>query len=341
MRSSFPPCPDFQSGTLRRAQKSGVGLIELLVMIGIMTIVLLVIFQFMGEIDRAWKLAGYDPFAGAEEAFDDVARNLAAATLEPYSDYADTSGAFRTSGAADFVPDHLARRSDLGFACGPAADFLTAQGRVVTGSAVFFFARGGYTTLYANSGMGQLLNAGGYFVDFGPDDARPSFLTAKASWRWRLRQVIQPAENLQILAQPNEAAWWQGMLQNNATTPALVENIIAFVVLPQRDGNGEILSPDYRYDSRDASNALTRNQLPACLRLAVVALDEVSAQRLAAQNGTSPPELISTGLFQQAARFDADLAALDAALTAQKLGHLVLQRTLTLPSSAWSEVASR
>ena len=46
-----------------------------------------------------------------------VTQNLAAATLEPYQDYADSSGPFRTNAA--FVPDHLARRSDLDFVCGP------------------------------------------------------------------------------------------------------------------------------------------------------------------------------------------------------------------------------
>jgi prepilin-type N-terminal cleavage/methylation domain-containing protein len=123
----------------RLLRPSGFTLIEVLIALAILLIVLVVLMQFMTGVDAAWKSAAADPFAEAQDAFEIVAHHLAAATLAPYEDYADGSGVFRTSAA--FVPDHLARRSDLDFVCGPGAGtngLLTASGRITSGSSVFF-----------------------------------------------------------------------------------------------------------------------------------------------------------------------------------------------------------
>ena len=117
---------------------------------------------------------------------------------------------------------------------------------------------------------------------------------------------------------------------------------MTLIVLPERAANdsGPALAPAFSYDSRDAGNPLTLHQLPPRLRLVLVAMDQISAQRLAGQNGSNPPQLVSAGLFQQAAQLDADLASLDNALTAQKIGHRIFQREILLPSSAWSNTPS-
>ena len=75
----------------------------------------------------------------------------------------------------------------------------------------------------------------------------------------------------------------------------------------------------------------------------MVAIDETSAQRLATQNGTNPPQLVAANLFQTAKQpqLDADLAALDSSLTAQKINHRILQRDILLPSANWSNTASQ
>ncbi len=87
-----------------------------------------------------------------------------------------------------------------------------------------------------------------------------------------------------------------------AAVPALVENVVALAVLPDRAAGdtGAPLAPAYGYDSRDTTNTLTLHQLPPRLRLALVAIDEPSAERLAAQNGANPPALVASGAFQQA-----------------------------------------
>ena len=108
----------------------GFTVLEVLITLAILLVVLLAVTQFMGDVDRAWKSAASDPFADAENAFFTVTQNLAAATLEPYQDYANSSGAFYTGPA--FVPDHLARRSDLDFVCGASA----GTGGLLTGPRV-------------------------------------------------------------------------------------------------------------------------------------------------------------------------------------------------------------
>ncbi len=73
------------------------------------------------------------------------------------------------------------------------------------------------------------------------------------------------------------------------------------------------------------------------MRLALVAIDEASAQILAGQNGTTAPALVPPGLFTAASKMDDDLAALDAALTAKKINHRVFTRDILLPAAAWTD----
>lgn len=335
---------------IRRHPKTNPGftLVEVLVTLTIVLVILVAMQQFVSDVERAWKSASVDPFAEAENAFDAISRHLAAATLEPYADYADRTGAFRTlTTASTFVPDHLARRSDLDFVCGPCAGangLLSSTGRTVTGCGIFFVEPQGYTQTYAHTGMERLLNAMGYFVEFSNDESTPTFvLPATPCWRWRLKQVRQPAESLQIFTIASSADWIQQAAPNGTAIPVLAENVVTLMVLPERaaSDSGAALSSDFRYDSRDAGNALTRHQLPPRLRLALMAIDEVSAQLLANQNGSNPPALVPSGLFQQASQLDADLASLESTLTARKIGHRLFQREISLPASAWTNTPSQ
>jgi uncharacterized protein (TIGR02599 family) len=323
---------------------SGFSLLEVLITLAILLVILVAVMQFMADVDQAWQSAAADPFAEAQDAFETVANNLAASTLAPYQDYANASGAFHTNAASAFVPDHLARRSDLDFVCGPGAGtsgLLAASGLTTTGSSVFFLAPNGYTQTDAHTGLEHLLNAMGYLVEFGDDDAAPGFIQTHC-WRWRLKQVLQPAESLQIFATGTSSAWIQQLVPSGVSLPVLAENVVTLIVLPERAANdsGAALAPAFSYDSRDTTNLLTLHQLPPRLRLVLVAMDQVSAQRLAGQNGSNPPQLVSASLFQQAAQLDADLSTLDSNLTAQKIGHRIFQREILLPSSDWSNMPS-
>jgi len=340
-----------------RISNCGLTFIEVLVTLAVLLVILVAVIQFMTEIDHAWKSAASDPFAEAQNAFETVVHNLATATLAPYQDYADSSGSFRTNAA--FVPDHLVRRSDLDFVCGPcsgASGLLAASNVTTTGSGVFFLAPNGYTQTYAHTGMEHLLNALGYFVQFDAGSNTPGFILSQTPyWRWRLKQVMQPAESLQIFAMSPPAwtssAWIQQLVPPGATLSVLAENIVTLIVLPERAANdsGAALAPAFGYDSRDTTNLLTLHQLPPRLIVVLVAMDSVSAQQLAAQNGSNPPQLIPSGLFQEPAQtnaaqqvtqLNADLATLDNSLTAQKINHRIFQREILLSSADWSNTPS-
>jgi uncharacterized protein (TIGR02599 family) len=326
-----------------RLRNRGFTLLEVLITLAILLVILVAVMQFMTDVDQGWKSAAADPFAEAQDAFETMAKNLASATLAPYQDYADSSGAFRTSAA--FVPDHLARRSDLDFVCGPGAGangLLKSSGRTTSGSGVFFLAPNGYTQTYAHTGMEHLLNAMGYFVEFGDDDDAPGFVLLQThSWRWRLKQILQPAESLQIFATATSADWIQRVVPPGASIPVLAENVVTLIVLPERAAgdSGTALAPVFSYDSRDAGDPLMLHQLPPRLWLVLVAIDPTTAQRLADQNGSNPPQLVSAKLFQQAAQLNGDLANLDNTLTAQKISHRIFQREILLPSSTWSNAS--
>lgn len=347
MRSFFPRPRIFQVPRPGFRSIDGFSLLEILISLMILMIVFVAVLQFVSDVARTWKSTAEDPFIEAQDAFEVVAQNLSTATLEPYQDYADRNGAFRSASAAGFRPDHLARRSDLDFVCIPANDAngpLAGSKRIVTGSGVFFLAPHGYTQTYAHQGMDHLLDALGYFVEFSDADEAPAFFSSHHAWRWRLKQIAQPAESLGIFAAgpSSSTAWIQQAVQPGAITPVLGENIVTLLALPERaaDDPGATLSPDFRYDSRDAGSPLTHNQLPPRVRLILVAIDATSAEQLALKYGSKPPPLVPGTLFQNAEKLDTDLATLDAMLTAQKVGHRVFQRDLSLSSAAWSETPS-
>ena len=325
---------------LRRPLDSGFTLVEVLLTVTILLVMFVAVAQWLGTIERAWPASAKDPFAAAQNAFDLLARQLATATLAPYQDYADTHGNFRdASSSASFVPDHIARRSDLAFVCGPASTLLTS--RTTSGCAVFFLAPNGYTQTYAHEGRLGVVNAMGYLVEFGPDADAPLFTTASAP-HWRLKQILQPAESLQIFTTGTSADWLQKLVPTGASLATLADNVITFLVLPEREAgdNGATLAPTFSYDSRDTTNRLTLHQLPPRARIVLVAIDDISATRLVAQNGANPPALVDSRLFAQAAQFDADLAALDTSLTTRKIGHRIFQREISLTAASWSNAAS-
>jgi len=110
-----------------------------------------------------------------------------------------------------------------------------------------------------------------------------------------------------------------------AAVPMLAENVIALLVLPDRYAadSGPALAPSYGYDSRNTANAVTLNQLPPRLVVALVAIDEASAERLAAQNGdANVGGRLAQGRALVAERFGAEAEP----LAPGSLGDLVVRR---------------
>lgn len=309
-------------------------LVEMLVSTAILALILIVILQSITMVSQNWKSGSVDAWAPAEDAFARISQRLAAATLEPYQDYVDATGAVGSS--SGFVPDHLARCSDLAFISGPG---LLDSTRITAGDGVFFISPHGYSPSEAHNGLDRLLNAEGYYVEFD-NDTGP--FTSQSFYRWRLKEIVQPSEDLNIFTTTTSAAFLQQLVPAGTSTPTLADNIIALLVLPERaaQDTDPDLAPTFHYDSRDATQPLTHHQLPPRIKLALVAIKELSAQTLAQRYGTTAPPLLAQNLFQNADHFSSDLSTLDGALTDQKIEHRIFQRDLSLPASAWTETPS-
>ena len=317
--------------------RAGFSLIEVCLSVLVLLLVLSALNQAMSSVSRSWSAAD-DPFGEASTAFETITQSLAHSTLEPYSDYADAGGAFSTSGSPGFAPDHLARRSDLAFVCGPGISLLAGSNRTTATDGVFFVEPGGETVTNAQDGLNHLFNARGFFVEFGPDTDAPSFFLGTPRLRWRLKEIAQPSESLQVFGSTSSAPWVSQLTGPGTTTDVLAENVIALVILPEpaaNDGSG-VFRATFAYDSRDTGNALTFAQLPPRVHVVLAAIDEASAGRAAAQNGTTAPTLVPPRLFQDPTQLDSDLATLDISLTAARVRHRFFQRDLDLLASSWS-----
>jgi uncharacterized protein (TIGR02599 family) len=197
---------------LRRGSgKRGFTLIELLVSMTFLVILMLVVTQVVGIVQRTWVRSNsrVSQFREARTAFDVISRTLSQATLNTY--WENEFDPLRTSlGQQINRAKNYVRQSELQFISGPTATVLQgAAGNAANypGHAVFFQAPLGVTRLVlatdaqaANTeNMVNLLCGRGYFVEWGDDQPyRPPFLngmnTVPIRQRLRLMEYSPTAE---------------------------------------------------------------------------------------------------------------------------------------------------
>lgn len=333
-------------------------LVEILVSTAVLAFLLLILLSITSQVSTTWRqtTGKTEQFRQAREAFDAISRRLSRATLNTYWDYDDPA-----------TPSNYVRQSELRFVSGPTETIAGAApgGMRWPGHGVFFqsplgAAEPGQTNLV---GLNSLLNTWGYFVEFGSDAAyRPSILNGSVvqnRWRFRLCELIQPADLMSVYqytsgtnssGQPKNLTyvgpeWFQTSLAqagNARPVHVLAENVIALVILPklspQEDPDGTRLAPNYLYKSTDtkADPAINpKNQLPPLAQVTMVVIDENSARRL--EEGTGTPELGLDQLFQDAAAYESDLAALEKTLTEKRISHRVFNTTVRLSEAKWSK----
>ena len=214
---------------------------ELLISMTILAAIMVVLLSITNSTQRIWKQTSQriDSFRAARTGFEAMTRRLSQATLNTYWDYDNPR-----------APTTYIRRSELRFISGMQANSnksliypLVADSytTAVTGIAhpthsVFFQAPVGYvsgTSSLVGIGMETLLNTCGYFIELASDNitpagnypniARPGFLTTPPRTRFRLMELCQPGEKLNIYQ------WTSGLdstnyLYGNAINPA---NLIA------------------------------------------------------------------------------------------------------------------
>lgn len=186
-------------------------MIELLVSMTFLVILMLVVTQVVGIVQRTWVRSNsrVSQFREARTAFDVVTRTLSQATLNTY--WENEFDPLRNSlGQQINRAKNYIRQSELQFISGPSAQVLQgAPGKAsdYPGHAVFFQAPLGVTRLVATTNaqaantenMVNLLCGRGYFVEWGDDQPyRPPFLnnlsTVPTRRRLRLMEYSPTAE---------------------------------------------------------------------------------------------------------------------------------------------------
>jgi uncharacterized protein (TIGR02599 family) len=284
-----------------------------------------------------------DAFQSAQAGFDLMTQKLSDATLNTYYDY-DVPAA----------PKTYIRRSDLHFfiAQNASLNAIFPAANADSGQSVFFQVPAGYSNNAAYANTQGLLNACGYFVQFGTDQNYwPSiFAGGNAHYRYRLMQTIQSTELNGIFTDaegttPETSPAWISSLSAGALPVA--ENVIALIIWPRRSPTEDAstgatpISSDYQYNSRQGlptpAVQIQSEQLPPILQLTMVAIDANSAARL--ENGSTPPAVIQqalAGKFTATANYNTDMTQMETMLTAAKIRYEVLTSSITLRESKWS-----
>lgn len=239
-------------GTISSPRRAGAGftLIELMVSVTFLVILMLVVSQVIGIVQRSWVRTNsrVSQFREARRAFDVISRNLSQATLNTYWKTELTQVTTDKLGQGVKSSQEYQRTSELQFVCGPTSDVLSgATGQNFPGHAVFFQAPLGITKLKPvvsatsttetnTENMVNLLCGRGYFVEWGSDSSfRPTFLqkspfnqTVPTRNRLRLMEYSPTAEMNSIYAsvfrpitdKSNSRQWYQ-----NSKTGALATEV--------------------------------------------------------------------------------------------------------------------
>ena len=372
------PLPPTSAGSASPKPRAAFTLIELLVSMAVLSLLMVMVFSMVDSTQKTWEVARsrVSQFREARVAFEAVTQDLRQATLNTYIDYDYGDGKYRSSDLNNPKPPKgFQRQSELHFISGPSSDLLGAQGGDnFPGHAIFFQVPGGFGTDEKNAQLNDLLNARGYFVEYGDDSSfKPGFLNSevKPRFRFRLMELRPPTENLQIYIEDLKAAgddgvgasdealreWFIGEIggefAGGAVKRPIADNIIAAFFLPKLPEASETtttLAPDYVYDSRlwqtnDQSTvaALTKNQLPPLVEVTMVAVDEKSMiryQLLNPDSKNSAPEFIPSNLFTSFSsyrKFLDDIEALKTSLDAKQIEYRIFSQVVPMRSAGWSE----
>jgi uncharacterized protein (TIGR02599 family) len=203
----------------------GFTLVEILVSTALVVAIMALLLNTVDQTQKIWmrSRSKATQFQAARNAFEAMSRRMSQATLNTYWKAHDvnidaTSGNFR-----------FRRQGEFQFVSGPTTRFFTAAPSSVEGlnepvddcyptHAVFFHAPLGSTDLTHTENkeevrvfraLDSMMNACGYFIEFGDDPDRPRFFRDMQPKypernRYRLMEMTVPAERLNIYYRPKD-----------------------------------------------------------------------------------------------------------------------------------------
>lgn len=325
-------------------------ILEMMMTVAILTIIMAVIFTLTQQTAKVYKDTSgqMETFRAARNAFESMTRTLSLATLNNYYDYVDSNGvtraqAIQAGSTKTFNPTAYGRTSDLHFVSGGGL-----YPKQVTHS-VFFQSPLGYAASTSFDSLENLLNACGYYIEFMPDIAKPSFVASPAQHRYCLMEFIQPAESMKVYSTVDTS--WFTLPLNSASPPVhmLAPNVIALLIRP-RSSSADAVTPGadpistamtgYACDTRANLAPAIHNQLPPILEVALIAIDEASAVRLLPNTSTEPPiiqeALTKDQRFTDPDDLDIDLNDLQGDLNTSRLNYRVFRTLVPMRNSKWS-----
>lgn len=361
----------------RSSNAKGFTLVEMLLSMTVLAILLVIVTGVINQTQKAWSYtsARTTQFREARFAFDLVTRYLSQATLNTYWSYDKEMLDILDKNS---LPTKYVRQSELQFISGQASKLITAPGSGAPDAAklpfhaVFFQAPLGVTEETSHDSFQNLLAGRGYFVQFGNDDGfKPPFVT-QSRYRYRLMEYSPTTEkNLiywnrsqvppkpvndwfknagGVITQASEASGANAESIRGVTRP-VAENIIGIIIAPKvsRSAIGGVdpywIASDYTYDSADATKNVsmktpqgTQHLLPPLVDVIMIAIDEASANKLAAKHNNVAVNWSQGGIFTAASitQVATDLKSLESLLAKEKLNYRIFSATIEVKGARWS-----
>lgn len=364
--------------------RRGFTLVEMLVGTAVLSVLIVLLVSVTDFAGRSYRSAAakIEQFSEARRGFETMTRRLAEATLNTYWDYFDAFGKPAPTDAAKratFIPHHYGRNSELRFRSGLMSNIFT-ENRLRSTHGVFFQAPAGEVDDVERLGvLDQTLSTWGYFLEIDDDrNLIPEFLRAQIPPRRRSRllELREPTERLSIYVNPNApnpapvapnraAFWWFSnsvMTAKDRPVRVLAENVIALVILPRLSANDELArkragkamlaSKSYDYDSTLANKPADaeinpKNQLPPVVQVIMIAIDEISAARIAEANPKGSDFGLKLSRFFKEPLLlednpatpepgDGDLGALEKELIEARITYRIFNTNVAIRGAKWS-----
>lgn len=354
--------PDLVLTVKSLKSSAGFTLVEMLVAIGILTVIILLSYQMIAGTSGAWVRSTSKMAEGREArvAFNSIVSRLSEATVDSYYGYTWQASAAPTV----YAPNAYLRHSELRFISGLSSS-VTGTASSPT-DAVFFVAPLGIvsdTTDYGH--LPSLLNICGYYVQWtNVDPNRPAILpSANLPYRFQLMQFVQPSEQMSLYAATatgyptytqitTSPAWQLTALKNSPSgVRPIANNVVALLLLPAMtttDSTGT-LAPNFLYSSEAQSGTpatTSFNRLPPVMRVVMYTIDDASTKRLGTSS-TMPNLYVDTGgnpIFTNAAKLYpsgatgdiGDLARFEATLSSRHITFRRFEAAVEFPRQPWN-----
>ncbi|MDF1815337.1 MAG: Verru_Chthon cassette protein C [Verrucomicrobiales bacterium] len=355
-----------------RIHNTGFTLVELLVSIGVLSLILVMLAELTSQTRRVATQVTkrVETMRETRTAMEAMARRISQATLNSYWGYNNPSS-----------PSTWMRQSELHFTTVWSDEMLTTNTEPATGHGVFFQAPFGYAGSEADSNgddrldyLDGLLNGWGYYIEFNSDlpDRTPFLRQQQILYperkRFRLMELRIPSEELTVMTPPASDPnglpviaqktnakdindWFADPAIRKKYARPISENVLALIISPVKPdkstpGGNTSLAPNYKYDSRlfqyngATSRAKTsRHQLPELLNITLIATDEGTWITYEDRHKEKSAKRILKELnsrFQDATNYEKDLKELNQWLLEEQLEPRVFRLSVPLRGAKFS-----